>query len=411
MFNGSRGPMLRKSTALDWAGDPIEVAGRFDAKHGENSFAQMLDHFRDYNDVAGDHPLNLAVTTVALTAFALTGEAKYRDWIVRYVDGWVAHTKANNGIIPTNIGLDGTLGGACDGKWYGGVYGWGFSVIDQNTGKLAHRPAFQQRAVYGFGNALLMTGDQSYLAVWREMLDAVNANAVVSDGRPTYPYMYGDAYGEEGWYDFRPEPFAAGAHELYYLSMDPQDLARAPQDPWYDFLAGRNPDYPVEALQRDYATVRQRIEKVRRDATTTDTRLSDDMNAFNPAITDALIRLTLGGFPTGREGGPLYCRLRYFDPARRRAGLPEDVAALVDHLTAAEVGVTLVNLNPVEERTLIVQGGAYAEHQFISATAGGITTEVNGPHLVVRLGPGAGERITLTMQRYANQPTLRFPWV
>ena len=61
MFNGSRGPMLRKSTALDWAGDPIEVAGRFDAKHGENSFAQMLDHFRDYNDVAGDHPLNLAV--------------------------------------------------------------------------------------------------------------------------------------------------------------------------------------------------------------------------------------------------------------------------------------------------------------------------------------------------------------
>ena len=102
----------------------------------------MLDHFRDYNDVAGDHPLNLAVTTVALTAFALTGEAKYRDWIVRYVDGWVAHTKANNGIIPTNIGLDGSLGGACDGKWYGGVYGWGFSVIDQNTGRLAHRPAF-----------------------------------------------------------------------------------------------------------------------------------------------------------------------------------------------------------------------------------------------------------------------------
>ena len=50
--------------------------------------------------------------------------------------------------------------------------------------------------------ALLMTGDQSYLNVWREMLDAVNANAVVSDGRPTYPYMYGDAYGEEGWYDF-----------------------------------------------------------------------------------------------------------------------------------------------------------------------------------------------------------------
>ena len=66
----------------------------------------MLDHFRDYNDVAGDHPLNLS-TSLRLPSppIALTGEAKYRDWIIRYVDGWVAHTKANNGIIPTNIGL------------------------------------------------------------------------------------------------------------------------------------------------------------------------------------------------------------------------------------------------------------------------------------------------------------------
>ena len=198
---------------------------------------------------------------------------------------------------------------------------------------------------------------------------------------------------------------------MYYLSMDPQDLARAPHDPWYDFLAGKNPDYPVEALRRDYATVRERSEKMRQDTTTPDTRLSDDMNHINPATIDALTRLTLGGFPTGRDGGPLMCRLRYFDPARRRAGLPEDVAALVDHLTASEVGVTLVNLHPVAERTVIVQGGAYAEHQFISATAGGITTEVNGPHLVVRLAPGSGERITLTMQRYANRPTLAFPWV
>jgi len=33
-FNGSRGPLLRPATALDWAGDPIDVEGRFDALHG-----------------------------------------------------------------------------------------------------------------------------------------------------------------------------------------------------------------------------------------------------------------------------------------------------------------------------------------------------------------------------------------
>ena len=38
LFNGSRGPLLRKATALDWAGDPIEVENRFRLGHGERSY-------------------------------------------------------------------------------------------------------------------------------------------------------------------------------------------------------------------------------------------------------------------------------------------------------------------------------------------------------------------------------------
>ncbi len=79
MFNGSRGPLLRKATALDWAGDPIEVEDRFRLGHSERSFQEMLDHFKDYTDVVGDHPINLGATTLAFNAYALTGEAKYRD--------------------------------------------------------------------------------------------------------------------------------------------------------------------------------------------------------------------------------------------------------------------------------------------------------------------------------------------
>src|SRR4029079_8488093 len=77
-FNGSRGPLLRKATALDWAGDPIEVAGRFDTAHGETTFQEMLDHFRDYTDVVGDNPVNLGATGLGLATFALTGEEHYR---------------------------------------------------------------------------------------------------------------------------------------------------------------------------------------------------------------------------------------------------------------------------------------------------------------------------------------------
>src|SRR5437867_4939696 len=121
MFNGSRGPLLRKANAQNWAGDTIEDKRSFQPIHHEGSYAEMLEHFKDYTDVVGDHPLNLGATTLGFNAFALTGEAKYRDWLLGYVDAWLERTAANGGILPTNVGLDGTIGGACDGKWYGGV--------------------------------------------------------------------------------------------------------------------------------------------------------------------------------------------------------------------------------------------------------------------------------------------------
>ena len=406
MFNGSRGPLLRKATALDWAGDPIEVEDRFRLGHSERSFQEMLDHFKDYTDVVGDHPINLGATTLAFNAYALTGEAKYRDWLLGYVDAWVARTAANNGIIPSNIGLDGTIGGACGGKWYGGCYGWAFTVVVPQTGELAHRPAVYSRAHYGFANALLLTGDRRYLDVWRGVLDRVNANARKVDGRTMYPRMHGD----DGWYDYRPQPFNAGAMELYYWSMDPADRKRIEGDPWFDFLEGKKPDYPAQALQGDLETVRRRVARMREDASTPDTRLSDDMNGMNPAVTETLTRLMLGGLPTGRIGFPLHCRLRYFDPERRRAGVPEGVAALVDAMGADEVGVQFVNLNPLKAQTVIVQAGAYAEHQFLSVDDGHGITSVDASCFTLRLAPGGGGRLKIKMKRYANPPTFAFPW-
>ncbi len=145
---------------------------------------------------------------------------------------------------------------------------------------------------------------------------------------------------------------------------------------------------------------------------TPDTTLSDDPNLINPATTDALVRLMLGGLPVGRTGYPLHCRLRYFDPARRRAGLPEQVGALVERITEDDVTVQLVNLDPVTERTVIVQGGAYAEHQITTVGRDGQdgATTVDHPHFAVRLAPLAGARLVVGMQRYANQPTLSHPW-
>ena len=405
LFNGSRGPLLRKATALDWAGDPIEIGNRFKLAHGERSYAEMLAHFKDYNDIVGDHPQNLLTTNLALNAYMLAHEPKYKKWLLEYVDAWRERTLQNGGIIPTNIGLDGTIGGAAGGKWYGGVYGWGFSVEVPQTGELAHRNN-HRLGFFGFRNAFLLTGDDRYLDVWRRQIDKVNSHKKVIDGRTLYPHMHGD----RGWYLYKPQRYAPYALELYCLSMKVEDRRRVPDTPWLQHLEGKNPGYPEEALRRDLARVRARVAGMRRDPTTPDTRLADDPLKYNPASVASLVELMLGGVPPGLHSGLLHCRLRYFDPARRRAGIPEDVAALVEGLTADSVTVTLVNVNQVEARTVVVQAGAYAEHQVVTAEADGKTAAVNAPSLTLRLEAGCAGRVVLRMRRHVNPPTLAFPW-
>jgi len=217
-------------------------------------------------------------------------------------------------------------------------------------------------------------------------------------------------HGEQGWYAYEPEKYSHGALAVYYWSMDRADLARVPKSGWLDFLDGRNPNYPVEALQRDFDVIRRKVASQRADASTPDTRLADDPMQYNPATVETLVNLMLGGLHPGHQGSPLHCRLRYFDPVARRAGLPEDVAALVEKLSAEETVLTLVNVNPSEAREVVVQGGAYAEHQFAGVEAGEKSIPIDRSSFTVRLAPGAGQRLTARMQRYANAPTLWAPW-
>ncbi|HVC98241.1 MAG TPA: hypothetical protein VND64_31510, partial [Pirellulales bacterium] len=405
LFNGSRGPLLRKATALDWAGDPIEVEGRFQPGHGERTYSEMLAHFADYTDILGDHPQNLLATSLATNAFLLTGEAKYRDWVLEYVDAWRERAGANGGVLPTNVGRDGTIGGDCGGRWYGGAYGWGFTVVDPVTGKQVHRNT-HHLALTGFGNALLLSGDPKYVDVWRRQIDAVNAQGKQIGGRMMYPRMHGD----DGWYAFEPAKYSHGAAAVYYWSMDPADRVRVPASAWFDYLAGRDAGFPERALRADFETIRAKVDGQRRDTTTPDTRLADDPMKYNPATVENLVNLMLGGLHPGHQGSVLHCRLRFFDPVNRRAGIPDDVASLVEKLSADETVVTLVNVNQSDERALLVQAGGYAEHQFLSVRAPGCDVAVDGPRFAVRLAPGSGARLTIKMRRYANAPTMALPW-
>src|SRR5207253_460370 len=178
----------------------------------------------------------------------------------------------------------------CGGKWYGGVYGWGFSVRIPQSGGTAHRN-LHARGFIGFMNAYLLTGDDHYLDVWRKQIDTINAQKKMIDGRVVYPTMYGD----KGWYAWVPQPYTRNARELYYLSMRSEDRARMAPDRWAEYLEGKDDRYPEDALRADLERVRRRVKGMRDDPTTPDTRLADDPLAFGMADITSLVELMLGG--------------------------------------------------------------------------------------------------------------------
>ena len=86
------------------------------------------------------------------------------------------------------------------------------------------------------------------------------------------------------------------------------------------------------------------------------------------------------------------------------------MAALVSAISDTRTVVTLVNLDRSQPHTVVVQGGGYGEHQFVSATIGGKTMTTNSPLVTVQLDPGGGQAIALEMKRYVNRPTVLHPW-
>ncbi|HTF63851.1 MAG TPA: hypothetical protein VK638_14275, partial [Edaphobacter sp.] len=378
LWTGSKGPMLQKATEYDWVGDPVpgsfhllhNKAGRHRLLDMNAYYPKMLAHCKDYLDSVGDHPLNLATTNLGLNAFALTQDSKYRTWVVEYAGAWKKRSEECGGNIPTNVGRDGKPGGEYGGQWWKGTYGWNFTIFDGELDEIAHRNTFTAGSWPGFANALMLTGDQSFVGVLRRQLDNIYAQKKVENGKTLLPQMYGDpkGYHERGapsWYHYTGNLFQDRLTEIYFWSMDRKDLERVPVRGFVAFLEGKNPEYPVQALQAELGSVRQNVNEMDTDITTADTRLADYLMGFNPVATTALTNLTMGAYLAGNIWS-LHGRFRYFDPLQRRAGLPEDVGALVEKLEADAATLVLVNVDAVEPRTVVVQAGAYGEHRFDS---------------------------------------------
>jgi hypothetical protein len=427
-INGSKGPRFANS-AEDWvthrtvlAGYPLpydDIPGVSDSKAwvDDRLFPNILD-MMNKRMMRGDIPLNMTATSMMLNAFMYTGDQKYRQWVIDYVTAWMERARQNHGILPDNVGLSGRIGEYMEGKWWGGYYGWRwphglFNLLESST--------------IGAANALLLTGDLKFLELPRSQIDLMLSKSRVEGGRRLVPHRH----AEKGWYDYRPID-AQYPLNLWYLSQLPEDWQRVEQladvaawgrfsyrkakgddkneGPWVAFLNGLDPDFPVQALRANYGESLRRLSLIRADRTDPEKMDVHHWQDRNPVVLEALVQLMLGGPNHIYHGGLLHARLRYFDPQRKRSGVPPDVAALVDRITPDEVGVQLVNLHPSQARSVIIQAGSFGEHAFTRVRYRELEAPVDSRHLNIRLRPGSVTRLTIGMRRWVNAPTYAFPW-
>lgn len=397
----------------------------------------------------GDTPINLAATTMAAVAYVMTGDEKYRQWALRYIDGWLDRLRENGGILPDNIGLGGVIGEYSNGKWHGGNYGWTWPHGWDSLGN---------SLVIAAGNGYLLSGDDKYLELLRSQLDLLTGKGIENEGTLHVPHRYGaagnayrnpnafaiadeqgDGIVRDGWFEFRPMDDKFAAH-LWMMSMERDDLDRsrklldlraknwervsatAKKDQsgneaaWVAYLQGEFPEYPERILSLNIRQVYDRLRFMREDTQDPSTYRDWYLQVRNPIVAEGLVQLTLGGLLPEYNGGLPQARIAYEDPERGRPGLPSDVAALVEAIGDRSVRLKLVNLHPAEERTVVLKAGAFEEHRFTSIAyerraAGGGTENVreacdDGGRLEIRLTPGCEFRAEIGMRRYANAPRL-----
>ncbi|WP_247004263.1 hypothetical protein [Halosolutus gelatinilyticus] len=458
-MNGSMGPEFCDFAAYEhhpygadyrWASHGLpwrdlefdEAAALLDPENEERLF-EVLDE----RCAKGDIPLNLNVTSLMTNAYLHTGDDRYREWVAEYLDAWRERTAENGGIVPDNVGRSGEIGEYTDGAWYGGYYGWswgGWHYVGIGPTVAAE-------------NAVLLEGDREYLDFPRSQLDVLIENGIEIDEDPVHetlyvPHKYGDpgdyhydASGvlteddgevlrRDGWYEFRPHRDDPYAFHLWYVSLSDADRERVDrlrdwgtrewkqvdhrpstkhgaghEYAWLAYLDGEFPDYPERIMSATFARVQDRLALMREEGGVPDAVDEDYLRHRNPVFHRGLLQLTMGGPQPVYYGGLVFTQVRYFDAERERPGLPPGVSALVTDVTREGVALTLLNAGGAD-RELIVQAGAYGEHEFASIEYGDDRARPESNAVRVSLPSGTRVSLSATLDRFVNDPTYALPW-
>ena len=408
----------------------------------------MYDRLKD-----SDTATNLAATSMVLNAYLHTGDKKYVDWIIDYIGAWKNEMKNNNGIMPDNRGPGGRSGECMDGKWYGGYYGWtwphGFATMGDPLTMACE-------------NEVLLTQDTGNMDMIRSQLNIMESHAVIADSTINFPqkyaepgvkkeyYVHNDQFmtvpdapthnpvysrvlEKDGWFEFQPLSPVCPAH-LWFISREENDFDflrkirnnnkkdhetfnkgyskyQGGNDAlWINYLDGGLDDYPELSMEHGINQVYERLAFIHEDDEPRANYSDAYLQFRNPVTVEGLVQLTMGGPMPLYNGGLLNVSVCYYDIDHKRMGLPCDVAALVSKIDAAGIDLTLINLNPVKKRHMLVQAGAFGEHIFTGAVIDGNDISINDNTFDIELKPVGRIDMRLKMDRYKNIPAYRQPF-
>ena len=128
-----------------------------------------------------------------------------------------------------------------------------------------------------------------------------------------------------------------------------------------------------------------------------------------PLSTEGLLNLTMGAMAPIYNGGLISAEARWFDMDRRRPGLADGCAALIEKIDSEGYTVTLANTD-TQAHTLGLQGGAYGEHEILSIEGEGETLEPKSKWASLTLSSGSVVTLRVKLARWANAPSFEEPY-
>lgn len=351
---------------------------------------------------------NITNTTYILApfyAYLATGQEKYRNWVLEYVESWNELAELNGGIFPYRVNSE--TREIPEKWWTGGVFAYDRSVMVAVRGIHGWAPAVAFLDPERIGSRL--RGVNAFIdALFQPDLDGLPANHMREGKWKRTGTPWGLVKLVDRPYVLTFAPAAAERLRNYYKNAEERERVFLR---WANFtyFGGEDLDYVAQLFagrKRSGEGLRQRVQALAPDQLP---KTGDGIAEYTKKVglEQAFVDGAFWGmYDNGRAGGAVTASVRYWR-TDGSFGLPESVAALVRHVGKDEVHLLLYNDNE-KQTTVRLSAGYYGQHRFVSVSVDGKAgLDIGDRRLDVKLAGKSLAELKLRLIRCAYPPTLQ----